>query len=65
MRNRKKPPALGADGFRNVFSLAANNSEDRPESLAAQRLSARFGLTPAMAALIAELAGLGGREVRA
>jgi hypothetical protein len=65
MEPKKKPPAREADGFRNVFSLAANTSEDSHPDLVLQFLIRRYGVSPEVGATIAELAGLGPREVRA
>lgn len=61
---KKKNPAAPR-GNNRVGNSEFQQLEFNPPSLAAQRLSHRFGLTPVHAAVVAALAGLGPREARA
>ncbi len=59
------PAAKRADRARNLISLAASiNSENSASDLARQALTRRFHISAHLAAVIAELAGLGSREAR-
>ncbi|WP_439625949.1 hypothetical protein [Shinella sp.] len=55
--------ARNAKLFRSSFD-SSNPTENAPESLAARKLSQRFGMPASTARLLAELAGLGPRDDR-
>ena len=62
----KNPATAGRkQGSSKIASLAASDYVDSPntrslQSLAVRRLAVRFGMTPSTAALVVELAGIGG-----
>jgi hypothetical protein len=62
MKTKKSPAARESNQAEN---FEVQQSEFNPSTLAAQQISQRFGLSPVHAAIIATLAGLGPREVRA
>lgn len=57
-------PALGSAGLAKAVSLAGTSSKHTTPNLAINRLQHRFGYSAQVAALLAELAGLGPQEAR-
>ncbi len=55
---KKNPVALRLHN--RAVNFEVKQSEFNPSALAAQQISQRFGLTPTLAAIVADLAGLGG-----
>lgn len=67
MAQEMKDPAAraSADRVQNVISLAAIEANYIPQCRATQLIGRKFGLPPVIAALVAELAGIGReREAR-
>ncbi|MBB4199208.1 hypothetical protein CCR94_01940 [Rhodoblastus sphagnicola] len=60
---RKNPVALRKHN--RAAKVRIKQSDITAQNFAAQQLSKKFGLSPTLAAVVAALAGLGPREVRA
>lgn len=65
MTPKKSNPVAGfSAGPGNALSLPGSISDNNTPSIAINRLRARFGLSEPVAALVANLAGLGPQAVR-
>lgn len=63
LKSKENPGALaGASGAQNLELITDAVYTSTARYLQAQRLAARFGLFPATAAVVVELAGIGGAQ---